>query len=132
MKSMGASRVIFAHGSGSCLSGLKSNITVMTCWPSLGVVCWSVIIILISTGVNLSCLRCDILPILPSQHAVVCDTRYAGLSTVLTYRRLYRIESGLKGKTRDINMPTHKLTPEIINAAVEGFEQQKLRIDAQI
>ena len=31
-----------------------------------------------------------------------------------------------------IPMPTHKLTPEIINAAVEGFEQQKLRIDAQI
>ena len=31
-----------------------------------------------------------------------------------------------------ILMPTHKLTPEIINAAVEGFEQQKLRIDAQI
>src|ERR1017187_6141649 len=29
-------------------------------------------------------------------------------------------------------MPTHKLTPEIINAAIEGFEQQKLRIDAQI
>ena len=29
-------------------------------------------------------------------------------------------------------MPIHKLTPEIINAAVEGFEQQKLRIDAQI
>ena len=29
-------------------------------------------------------------------------------------------------------MPTHKLTPEIITAAVEGFEQQKLRIDAQI
>ena len=29
-------------------------------------------------------------------------------------------------------MLTHKLTPEIINAAVEGFEQQKLRIDAQI
>ena len=29
-------------------------------------------------------------------------------------------------------MPTHKLTPEIINAAVEGFEQQKLRIDVQI
>jgi hypothetical protein len=28
-------------------------------------------------------------------------------------------------------MPT-KLTPEIITAAVEGFEQQKLRIDAQI
>src|ERR1022692_1120181 len=31
-----------------------------------------------------------------------------------------------------ILMPQHKLTPEIINAAVEGFEQQKLRIDAQI
>jgi len=31
-----------------------------------------------------------------------------------------------------ILMPTHKLTPEIITAAVEGFEQQKLRIDAQI
>ena len=29
-------------------------------------------------------------------------------------------------------MATHKLTPEIITAAVEGFEQQKLRIDAQI
>src|ERR1035437_8036761 len=29
-------------------------------------------------------------------------------------------------------MLTHKLTAEIINAAVEGFEQQKLRIDAQI
>src|ERR1035437_6140762 len=29
-------------------------------------------------------------------------------------------------------MPTPKLTPEIITAAVEGFEQQKLRIDAQI
>ena len=29
-------------------------------------------------------------------------------------------------------MPTHKLTPEIITAAVEGFEQQKRRIDAQI
>jgi len=29
-------------------------------------------------------------------------------------------------------MPTHKLTPEIINAAVEGFEQQKRRIDVQI
>src|SRR5664280_2707662 len=29
-------------------------------------------------------------------------------------------------------MATHKLTPEIINAAVEGFEQQKRRIDAQI
>src|ERR1035437_8034641 len=31
-----------------------------------------------------------------------------------------------------IPMPTHKPTPEIINAAVEGFEQQKLRIDVQI
>src|ERR1039457_1176338 len=31
-----------------------------------------------------------------------------------------------------IPMPTQKLTPEIITAAVEGFEQQKLRIDAQI
>src|ERR1039458_9345279 len=31
-----------------------------------------------------------------------------------------------------IPMPTHKLTAEILNAAVEGFEQQKLRIDAQI
>src|ERR1035437_8790974 len=31
-----------------------------------------------------------------------------------------------------IPMPTHKLTPEIITAAIVGFEQQKLRIDAQI
>ena len=29
-------------------------------------------------------------------------------------------------------MPTHKFTPAIINAAILGFEQQKLRIDAQI
>jgi alkylated DNA repair dioxygenase AlkB len=29
-------------------------------------------------------------------------------------------------------MPTHKLTPEIVTAAIVGFEQQKLRIDAQI
>src|SRR4249920_521842 len=29
-------------------------------------------------------------------------------------------------------MPTHKLAPEILIAAIEGFEQQKLRIDAQI
>lgn len=29
-------------------------------------------------------------------------------------------------------MPTNKLTPEIINAAIDGFEAQKLRIDAQI
>jgi valyl-tRNA synthetase len=31
-----------------------------------------------------------------------------------------------------IQMPTQKLTPEILTAAIEGFEQQKLRIDAQI
>src|ERR1019366_2975443 len=29
-------------------------------------------------------------------------------------------------------MPTHKLTPDIVTAAIVGFEQQKLRIDAQI
>ena len=29
-------------------------------------------------------------------------------------------------------MATHELTPEIITAAIVGFEQQKLRIDAQI
>jgi hypothetical protein len=29
-------------------------------------------------------------------------------------------------------MATNKLSPEIVNAAIEGFEQQKLRIDAQI
>ena len=29
-------------------------------------------------------------------------------------------------------MPTNKLTPEIIKAAIVGFEQQKLHIDAQI
>jgi hypothetical protein len=29
-------------------------------------------------------------------------------------------------------MPTQKLTPEILTAAIEGFEQQKLRIDTQI
>jgi hypothetical protein len=29
-------------------------------------------------------------------------------------------------------MPTQKLTAEIINAAIEGFESQKLRIDSQI
>ena len=29
-------------------------------------------------------------------------------------------------------MPTHKLTPAIINAAILGFEQQKLRIDVQM
>src|ERR1035438_5184044 len=29
-------------------------------------------------------------------------------------------------------MPTKTLTPEILTAAIEGFEQQKLRIDAQI
>jgi hypothetical protein len=31
-----------------------------------------------------------------------------------------------------ILMPTHNLTPEIINAAIAGFEQQKVRIDVQI
>jgi hypothetical protein len=31
-----------------------------------------------------------------------------------------------------IHMPTQKLTAEILTAAIEGFEQQKLRIDAQI
>jgi hypothetical protein len=29
-------------------------------------------------------------------------------------------------------MPIHKLTPEIIAAAIEGFESQKTKIDAQI
>jgi hypothetical protein len=29
-------------------------------------------------------------------------------------------------------MPTPKLTPEIINAAIEGFQQAKVRTDAQI
>jgi hypothetical protein len=29
-------------------------------------------------------------------------------------------------------MPTQKLTAEIINAAIEGFESQKRRIDSQI
>jgi len=29
-------------------------------------------------------------------------------------------------------MPTHKLTEEILNAAIEGFESQKKKIDAQI
>ena len=29
-------------------------------------------------------------------------------------------------------MPTQKLTPEFINAAIEGFESQKRRIDAQL
>jgi hypothetical protein len=31
-----------------------------------------------------------------------------------------------------IQMPTQKLTPEIINAAILGFEEQKRHIDAQI
>ena len=31
-----------------------------------------------------------------------------------------------------ILMPTHKLTPEIITAAILGFEEQKRRIDTQI
>src|ERR1019366_1498234 len=50
--------------------------------------------------------------LLPSQHAAACGTRYVRAILIL--------------------MPTNKLTAEIINAAVEGFEQQKLRIDAQI
>src|SRR6266851_9111427 len=29
-------------------------------------------------------------------------------------------------------MPTQKLTPEIITAAIEGFEAQKVRLDTQI
>jgi hypothetical protein len=29
-------------------------------------------------------------------------------------------------------MPTHKLTTEILDAAIEGFESQKRRMDAQI
>src|ERR1019366_9104533 len=37
-----------------------------------------------------------------------------------------------EGKDTGPYMATHKLTAEIITAAVEGFEQQKLRIDAQI
>src|ERR1039458_6172444 len=36
-----------------------------------------------------------------------------------------------ENQERTSHMPT-KLTPEIINAAIGGFEQQKLRIDAQI
>jgi hypothetical protein len=31
-----------------------------------------------------------------------------------------------------IHMPTQKLSPEILTAAIEGFEHQKARIDAQI
>ncbi len=31
-----------------------------------------------------------------------------------------------------LNMPTSRFTIEILNAAIEGFEQQKSRIDAQI
>lgn len=30
------------------------------------------------------------------------------------------------------HMPAQKLTPDIIQAAIEGFEAQKVRIDAQI
>src|SRR5215471_574416 len=33
---------------------------------------------------------------------------------------------------RKSTMPTPKLTPEIINAAIKGFESQKRRIDDQI
>ena len=47
----------------------------------------------------------------------------------LTYGKI-----GLKGKnlSTPTYMPIHKLTAEILNAAIEGFESQKLRIDAQI
>ena len=31
-----------------------------------------------------------------------------------------------------MSMPTPRLTPEVINAAIMGFEEQKVRIDAQI
>ena len=41
--------------------------------------------------------------------------------------RPYRVNNDIL-----IHMPTYKLTPEIITAAIVGFEQQKLRIDAQI
>jgi hypothetical protein len=37
-----------------------------------------------------------------------------------------------KNRGKSSKMPTHKLTPEIITAAVLGFEQQKRRIDDQI
>ena len=40
--------------------------------------------------------------------------------------------NALPWKLRKADMPPQKLTPEIINAAILGFEQQKLRIDAQI
>src|ERR1035441_5210823 len=50
--------------------------------------------------------------LLPSQHAAACRTRYAPAILVV--------------------MPTHKLTAEILNAAIEGFESQKRRIDVQI
>jgi hypothetical protein len=35
-------------------------------------------------------------------------------------------------KRADHIMPMQKITPEIINAAIEGFEAQKTRLDAQI
>src|ERR1017187_903695 len=92
-----------------------------------------------------SCFRRDILPITTSiptrrrfRHKIcrVYPEKEVGLlqtSWGATHHRCRRLESSLKGKrgTRSY-MPTNKLTPEIINAAVEGFEQQKLRIDAQI
>jgi hypothetical protein len=40
-------------------------------------------------------------------------------------------KQGKENPERTSHMPT-KLTPEIINAAIVGFEQQKLHIDAQI
>src|ERR1017187_1453503 len=50
--------------------------------------------------------------LLPSQHAAACGTRYVQAILIL--------------------MPTHKLTAEILNAAILGFEEQKRRIDTQI
>jgi hypothetical protein len=46
--------------------------------------------------------------------------------------QLARLNIARSNRAILIVMPTHKLTPEIINAAIVGFEQQKVRIDAQI
>src|ERR1035441_654377 len=71
--------------------------------------------ILTSTGVNLSPVFAAIFcpSLLPSQHVVACDTRYAGLPGRPTFRRPYRVESGLKGKNRSTynshaNSQTHE------------------------
>jgi hypothetical protein len=48
---------------------------------------------------------------------------------------LRRLSSKVASAAKDgilILMPTYKLTSEIVAAAIAGFEQQKLRIDAQI